>query len=144
MRNALWLSGLLSLVLGTLVLGGCGGDAQHPLAGTYVMDVEKTLAVAAEAGAGKVTARETQAMRQDFAAYVLVLSPEGAFDLRVGEALHLEGRWAETDAGVSLATTRAGGEPVADADAAPTDARVEGAWIVLVGPDGRRMYLRRA
>jgi hypothetical protein len=125
-----------------LALSACGGDASHPLAGTYVMDVEKTTAAASEGGAAKATTREVASMRQTFATYVLVLSPEGGFDLRSG-SFQMDGRWSEAGGVVSLETARSGGEPVSAEDPLRCDAVVEGGWLVLTGDDGRRMYLRR-
>jgi hypothetical protein len=142
---------LIPLALALLLLCACGGESpgDHPLAGTYVVDVQKSLAAApltlGKASEGAVAHVQGQLTASD---YVLVLSGDWTFRLTVGsgeDAFTIEGRWGPTANGVTMETQRAQGEPVlpADGGGVPTIATREGDWLVL-SSDGRTVYLSKS
>ena len=131
---------------GLLLLAGCGGGgASDPLAGTYVLDVEKTLSAS---GTAKPDAASLQAIQADFTpdAYRFELGDD-TFALTVGTAsspLVVEGTWERTAGGLTLTHTDVNGQDAAPEGGAPltSTARVEGDWIVLQA-DGQEIWLRK-
>jgi hypothetical protein len=135
------------LLSGLLALSSCGGGtSSDPLVGTYVLDVDKTLA---RRGAAKPDEAALRSMRADFApdAYRFDLR-EDEFALRVGSgagSLVVEGSWDREAGGLRLVNETANGVDIPDDQGGGqvSTARVEDGWIVLVTDEGE-VWLRRA
>jgi hypothetical protein len=134
----------LLLALASLAVAACGGGGStDPIVGTYVLDVERSLASAPS----KPTDAEMAAVRVDFgpSAYRFDVLADGSFVLTVGNTAApfvLRGTWERTPTGVNLTTTEVNGQ-AAGADAGPSlPCRTEGTGLVLTA-DGRDLFLRR-
>ena len=145
------------LVVAGLALGslaGCGGGSTpSPWAGTYSVDLDKTLAANPGAvllgGAGKPAETEVlAALQARFApeAYRLELMADGGFLLVVGEGeptATLQGRWADEGTSLRLVTALAGGEAPGEGTGTTETVAIESPHLVLAQPDGSKVYLKR-
>jgi hypothetical protein len=143
----------LALLLLASVAAGCGpGDsyAEGTVVGTYVLDVDRTPAVAATGGddASRQADEARRArLRAKFGpdAYRIEVLADGTFRTTVAQPdapFTFSGTWTRTGDGLRLVTTEVDGSaPPADAATVETAAVEPGALVLTEG--GRTVYLRR-
>jgi hypothetical protein len=145
MRKALTL--VLSLALpAALCACGSGSSSQmaEGLAGTYVLDVDRTPMT--PSGGGSADARRLSAASRlgpNNLRYELL--PDGTFRFEVqlsADKVTTSGTWTRTADGLLLTTTTANGQPVEGDGPTTETARVEPGYLVL-DQGGRIIYLKR-